>query len=64
LGHSFQGQELAMFPFAWQSNKVIVFCFALNSALRFDSAQVQRGQAFSITIISPILFYFIYLFFH
>ena len=31
-----------MSPFAWQSNKSILFCFPQNSVPRFNLAPVQR----------------------
>ena len=41
--HSFRGQELSVSPFAWQSNKAILFYFTQNSVseIRFSTG-VQR----------------------
>ena len=36
--HSFEGHEPAVAPFAWQSSKALVFCFAPNSV-----SEVQFG---------------------
>ena len=48
--HSFSRQEPAVSPFAWQSNKAILFYFTQNSVpeIWFGSG-VQRGWAFGIS---------------
>ena len=49
--HSFSRQEPYVFPFAWQSNKAILFYFTQNSVSEiWFGTSVQRGQAFGNTI--------------
>ena len=41
--HNFEGQEVAVSPFAWQSNKAILFYFTWNSASKiWFSTDAQR----------------------
>ena len=41
--HSFSGQESTVAPFAWQSNKAIIFYFTQSSVSKILFTSVHRG---------------------
>ena len=53
-GHSFSRQEPTVSPFAWQSNKAILFYFTQNSVSKIQfHTRVQRSWAFDIRAKMP-----------
>ena len=42
--HSFSGQESAVAPFAWQSNKALIFYFTQSSVSKVLFTPVHKGQ--------------------
>ena len=52
--HSFSRQEAAMSPFAFQSNKALLFYFTQNSVSGIQFGTGQRGWAFGIRSSYPL----------